>query len=47
MTTFWKDESGQNALEYSLLTAVLALALIASINQLSTAILLIYESITN
>lgn len=41
-----KDEQGQDLVEYALIVAAIGLALIATVNQLSTAIVSLYSSIT-
>ena len=41
-----RDEQGQDLVEYALLVASIGLALIATVNQLSTAIVSLYSSIT-
>lgn len=41
-----KDESGQDLVEYALIVAAVGLALITTVNQLSTAIVSLYSSIT-
>jgi pilus assembly protein Flp/PilA len=40
------DESGQDLVEYALIVAAVGLALITTVNQLSTAIVSLYSSIT-
>jgi Flp pilus assembly pilin Flp len=42
----WKDETGQDLVEYALIVAAVGLALITTVNQLSTAIVSLYSSIT-
>lgn len=42
----WKDDSGQDLVEYALIVAAVGLALITTVNQLSTAIVSLYSSIT-
>ena len=41
-----KDEQGQDLGEYALIVAAVGLALITTVNQLSTAIVSLYSSIT-
>jgi Flp pilus assembly pilin Flp len=41
-----RDERGQDLVEYALLVAAVGLALIATVNNLSTAIVSLYSSIT-
>ncbi len=41
-----KDEQGQDLVEYALIVAAVGLALISTVNQLSTAIVSLYSSIT-
>ena len=43
---FLRDEQGQDLVEYALLVAAIGLALIATVNQLSTAVVSLYSSIT-
>ena len=43
---FLQDEQGQDLVEYALLVAAVGLALIATVNQLSTSIVSLYSSIT-
>ena len=42
----WKQEQGQDLVEYALIVAAVGLALITTVNQLSTAIVSLYSSIT-
>ena len=42
----WKQEDGQDLVEYALIVAAVGLALITTVNQLSTAIVSLYSSIT-
>ena len=42
----WKEEDGQDLVEYALIVAAVGLALITTVNQLSTAIVSLYSSIT-
>ena len=50
MKQFWirliRDEQGQDLVEYALLVAAIGLALVATVNQLSTQIISLYSSIT-
>ena len=41
-----RDENGQDLVEYALIVAAVGLALISTVNQLSTAIVSLYSSIT-
>jgi Flp pilus assembly pilin Flp len=41
-----RDERGQDLVEYALIVAAVGLALITTVNQLSTAIVSLYSSIT-
>jgi pilus assembly protein Flp/PilA len=41
-----KEEQGQDLVEYALIVAAVGLALITTVNQLSTAIVSLYSSIT-
>jgi pilus assembly protein Flp/PilA len=43
---FIRDEEGQDLVEYALIVAAVGLALIATVNQLSAAIVSLYSSIT-
>ncbi len=43
---FVRDEQGQDLVEYALIVAAVGLALIATVNTLSTAIVSLYSSIT-
>jgi Flp pilus assembly pilin Flp len=45
-TRLWRDEEGQDLVEYALIVAAVGLALITTVNQLSTAIVSLYSSIT-
>ncbi|MBK5295440.1 MAG: Flp family type IVb pilin [Acidobacteriia bacterium] len=42
----WKDEQGQDLVEYALIVAAVGLALIVTVNQLSQAVVSLYSSIT-
>jgi len=41
-----KEDQGQDLVEYALIVAAVGLALITTVNQLSTAIVSLYSSIT-
>lgn len=41
-----KEERGQDLVEYALIVAAVGLALITTVNQLSTAVVSLYSSIT-
>ena len=41
-----RDEQGQDLVEYALIVAAVGLALITTVNQLSSAIVSLYSSIT-
>ena len=43
---FVRDEQGQDLVEYALIVAAVGLALITTVNQLSAAIVSLYQSIT-
>ena len=43
---FVQDEQGQDLVEYALIVAAVGLALIATVNQFSTAIVSLYSSLT-
>jgi Flp pilus assembly pilin Flp len=42
----WNEEQGQDLVEYALIVAAVGLALITTVNQLSTAVVSLYSSIT-
>jgi Flp pilus assembly pilin Flp len=42
----WREEEGQDLVEYALIVAAVGLALITTVNQLSTAVVSLYSSIT-
>lgn len=42
----WRDEEGQDLVEYALIVAAVGLALITTVNQLSAAVVSLYSSIT-
>lgn len=46
MMRVWSEEQGQDLVEYALIVAAVGLALITTVNQLSTAIVSLYSSIT-
>ena len=46
MLRVWREEQGQDLVEYALIVAAVGLALITTVNQLSTAIVSLYSSIT-
>ncbi|HUS07815.1 MAG TPA: Flp family type IVb pilin [Bryobacteraceae bacterium] len=46
ITQLVKDERGQDLVEYALIVAAVGLALITTVNQLSTAVVSLYSSIT-
>ena len=41
-----RDEQGQDLVEYALIVAAVGLALVTTVNQLSTAVVSLYSSIT-
>ena len=43
---FLREEDGQDLVEYALIVAAVGLALITTVNQLSTAVVSLYSSIT-
>ena len=43
---FWKETDGQDLVEYALIVAAVGLALITTVNQLSSGIVSLYQSIT-
>jgi len=43
---FLREEQGQDLVEYALIVAAVGLALITTVNQLSAAIVSLYQSIT-
>lgn len=43
---FWREEEGQDLVEYALIVAAVGLALIVTVNQLSQAVVSLYSSIT-
>ena len=42
----WRDDDGQDLVEYALIVAAVGLALITTVNQLTTAVVSLYSSIT-
>jgi Flp pilus assembly pilin Flp len=42
----WSDESGQDLVEYALIVAAVGLALITTVNQLTQAVVSLYQSMT-
>lgn len=42
----WKEDDGQDLVEYALIVAAVGLALIATVTQLSDAVVSLYQSIT-
>jgi Flp pilus assembly pilin Flp len=46
LTRLWRDEDGQDLVEYALIVAAVGLALITTVNQLTTAVVSLYSSIT-
>lgn len=46
MVRFFREEQGQDLVEYALIVAAVGLALVATVNQLSVAIVSLYSSIT-
>jgi Flp pilus assembly pilin Flp len=46
MFRVWSEEHGQDLVEYALIVAAVGLALITTVNQLSTAVVSLYSSIT-
>jgi Flp pilus assembly pilin Flp len=46
LTRLWRDEEGQDLVEYALIVAAVGLALITTVNQLTTAVVSLYSSIT-
>lgn len=46
MLRVWNEEQGQDLVEYALIVAAVGLALITTVNQLSTAVVSLYSSIT-
>ncbi len=46
MMRLWREEEGQDLVEYALIVAAVGLALITTVNQLTTAVVSLYSSIT-
>lgn len=46
LVRLWKDDQGQDLVEYALIVAAVGLALIVTVNQLSQAVVSLYSSIT-
>jgi Flp pilus assembly pilin Flp len=46
LTQFIREEQGQDLVEYALIVAAVGLALITTVNQLSAAVVSLYQSIT-
>jgi Flp pilus assembly pilin Flp len=46
LTRLAREQEGQDLVEYALIVAAVGLALITTVNQLSTAIVSLYSSIT-
>ena len=46
LTRFLREEDGQDLVEYALIVAAVGLALITTVNKLSTAVVSLYSSIT-
>jgi Flp pilus assembly pilin Flp len=42
----WREDDGQDLVEYALIVAAVGLALIVTVNQLSQAVVSLYSSIT-
>ena len=42
----WKEDQGQDLVEYALIVAAVGLALVTTVNQLSAAVVSLYSSIT-
>ncbi len=42
----WREDEGQDLVEYALIVAAVGLALIVTVNQLSQAVVSLYSSIT-
>ncbi len=45
-TAFWREEEGQDLVEYALVVATVALVLITAVNNLSQGIVSLYQSMT-
>lgn len=46
LARLWREEDGQDLVEYALIVAAVGLALITTVNQLTTAVVSLYSSIT-
>ena len=46
LLNFYRDEQGQDLVEYALIVAAVGLALITTVNQLSQGIVSLYQSMT-
>ena len=46
MGRLWREDDGQDLVEYALIVAAVGLALITTVNQLTTAVVSLYSSIT-
>lgn len=46
LVRLWKQDEGQDLVEYALIVAAVGLALIVTVNQLSQAVVSLYSSIT-
>ena len=46
MMRLWREDDGQDLVEYALIVAAVGLALITTVNQLTTAVVSLYSSIT-
>jgi Flp pilus assembly pilin Flp len=46
LIAFFREEQGQDLVEYALLVAALGLALITTVNQLSQGVVSLYQSMT-
>jgi Flp pilus assembly pilin Flp len=46
LVQFIREEQGQDLVEYALIVAAVGLALITTVNQLSAAVVSLYQSIT-
>ncbi|MCU0245431.1 MAG: Flp family type IVb pilin [Bryobacter sp.] len=46
LKALWRDDQGQDLVEYALIVAAVGLALITTVNQLTTAVVSLYSSIT-
>ena len=44
--SFWKDEEGQDLVEYALIVAAIALGMVAAVRGVVTALNSLYESIS-